>query len=80
MAVSSSSAAPSVRRAWPKNAADELAVEPDPVVAVAHVRQLASFAQMVDVRGRAAEQRRNLNDVERKCRGFGGGAWHILGT
>ena len=44
-----------------ENGADCAALEPDRVVAVAQVRQLTSFAQKVDVRGRAAEQRCNLS-------------------
>ena len=52
-----------------ENGADCAALEPDRVVAVAQVRQLTSFAQKVDVRGRAAEQRCNLSTPRRRAVG-----------
>jgi hypothetical protein len=64
----------------PEQAADGLAVEIDGVVDVAIVGQLALLAEMVDMRGRAAEQRCNLHDVERTSCGVAAGTWHMLGT
>ena len=80
MVVSSSSAVPSARRAWPKNVADQLAIEPDRVVDVAKMRQPAELAQPVDLSRRAAEQRRYLVDAEGRTSRIVLAAWHILGT
>jgi len=46
------------------------AVEPDRVLRVSVVWQLAALAEVVDVCGRAAEQRSDLDNIERSAAGI----------
>lgn len=63
-----------------EHAAEFVAIELDGILAIAQVRKLASFAQLVNVGDRAAEQASCLRYIQCLWRRGLASPWHTWGT